>query len=150
MDQILSARNENKYETYRNICESYSAKSRTDKSKRNLLAEFDAYAYERGIDDATYGAIAYYDHVKDFKKLNSTYKSIFYRIPKNDTSALVKEINDYLILVCLVRREVKEPLDESFDDCFEFIKKLGFTLIKNEKGDYTLLENNNNANSSDK
>ena len=69
----MSARNENKYETYRNICESYSAKSRTDKSNRYLLAEFDAYAYERGIDDATYGAIAYYDHVKDFKKLNIIY-----------------------------------------------------------------------------
>ena len=150
VDQILNARNEKKHEVYRNICESYSAKSRTDESNRYLMNEFNAYAYERGIDEAVDGAIVYYVYVKDFKKINSTYKSIFYKIPKNDTSALVKEINDYLILVCLVRREVKEPLDESFDECFEFIKKLGFTLIKNEKGDYTLLENNNKAQSSDK
>lgn len=150
VDQILSARNENKYETYRNICESYSAKSKTVESNRYLLAEFDAYAYERGIDDAAYGAIAYYRHVKDFKKFNSTYKSIFCKIPKNDTSALVKELNVYLILVCLIRREVKEPLDESFNDCFETIEKLGFKIVKNEKGVYTLADSDNKVQSSDK
>ena len=143
VDQILSARNENKYETYRNICKSYSAKSRTDESNRYLLAEFDAYAYERGIDDAASGAIVYYRYVKDFKKLNSTYKSIFNKISKNDTSALIKEIKEYLIFVRLVRKEVKGPLDESFNDCFETIEKLGFKIVKNEKGVYTLADSDN-------
>lgn len=150
VDQILNARNEKKYEMYSNICESYRAKSRADESNRYLLAEFDAYAYERGIDDAAYGAIVYYVYVKDFKKLNSTYKSIFYKIPKNDTSALVKEINYYLILVCQLRREGKEPLDESFNDCFETIEKLGFKIGKNEKGVYMLADNDIKVQSSDK
>ena len=150
VDQILNARNEKKHEMYSNICESYREKSRADENNRYLMYEFNAYAYERGIDDATFGAIAYYDHVKDFKKLNSTYKSIFYKIPKNDTSALVKEINEYLILVCLVRKEVKGPLDESFNDCFETIGKLGFKIIKNKKGVYTLADSDNKVQSSDK
>ena len=150
VDQILNARNEKKQEMYRNICESYSAKSRTDESNRYLMNEFNAYAYERGIDEAVDGAIVYYVYVKDFKKINSTYKSIFYKILKNDTSALVKEINYYLILVCQLRREVKEPLDESFNECFETIEKLGFKIVKNEKGVYTLADSDNKVQSSDK
>lgn len=63
---------------------------------------------------------------------------------------MVKEINYYLILVCQLRREVKEPLDESFNECFETIEKLGFKIVKNEKGVYTLADSDNKVQSSDK
>ena len=37
----------------------------------------------------------------------------------------------YLMWVNEVRKGVKGPLDESFEDCFETIEKLGFKIIKN-------------------
>lgn len=84
VDQILNTTNENKYETYRNICESYSAKSKTHESNRYLLAEFDAYAYERGVNEAKDGSLLYYALVHDFKKCNSIYISKFHKLAKKD------------------------------------------------------------------
>lgn len=131
VDKILSARNENKYETYRNICESYSAKSKTHESNRYLLAEFDAYAYERGVNEAKDGSLLYYALVHDFKKCNSIYISEFHKLAKKDRDVFFEEVMMYLMWVNEVRKEVKGPLDESFEDCFETIEKLGFKIIKN-------------------
>ena len=48
-----------------------------------------------------------------------------------------------------VRKEVKGPLDESFEDCFETIEKLWFKIIKNERGAYILADSVDNVKSSD-
>lgn len=149
VDQILSARNENKYEAYRNICESYSAKSKTHESNRYLLAEFDAYAYERGVNEAKDGSLLYYALVHDFKKCNSIYISEFHKLAKKDRDVFFEEVMMYLMWVNEVRKEVKGPLDESFEDCFETIEKLGFKIIKNERGAYILADSVDNVKSSD-
>lgn len=63
---------------------------------------------------------------------------------------MIKEIKEYLICVCLVRKEVNGPLDESFNGCFETIEKLGFKIVKNKKGVYTLADSDNKIQSSNK
>lgn len=149
VDQILNTRNENKYETYRSICESYSAKSKTHESNRYLLAEFDAYAYERGVNEAKDGSLLYYALVHDFKKCNSIYISKFHKLAKKDRDVFFEDVMMYLMWVNEVRKKVKGPLDESFEDCFETIEKLGFKIIKNERGAYILADSVDNVKSSD-
>lgn len=150
VDQILNARNENKYETYSNICESYRAKSIASINNRHILDEFNAYAYERGVDYAKDASLLYYDWVHDFKKFNLIYKSDFHKLAKKDREEFFKEVMIYLMWVNEVRKKVKEPLDESFYDCFETIEKLGFKIVENEKGVYTLADSDNKVQSSDK
>lgn len=77
------------------------------------------------------------------------YISEFNKLAKKDRDVFLEEVMMYLMWVNEVRKEVKGPLDESFEDCFETIEKLGFKIIKNERGAYILADSVDNVKSSD-
>lgn len=152
VDCILSMKNERKkHEFYQNAYDKYNIYRRYD-HKDLLPLEFAAFAYENKIEEARYPAAQYFGYTNNLKKFKSMYDDIFESMSKDNAKVDKKVIDEFLdFLYLFFARRHMNDLNQIFQDTFKNVENLGFIIKQTtEGGGYSLVDNEDKAQSSDK
>ena len=152
VDCILSMKNERKkHEFYQNAYDKYNIYRRYD-HKDLLPLEFAAFAYENKIEEARYPAAQYFGYTNNLKKFKSMYDDIFENMSKDNAKVDKKVIDEFLdFLYLFFARRHMNDLNQIFQDTFKNVENLGFIIKQTtEGGGYSLVDNEDKAQSSDK
>ena len=143
-DRILKEKDEDqRYEIYRSIVDSYMSLNKTNHDYLYILLEFEAYIYERGINLGKDGALMYYAHVGDLEKYNAEYAKIFQAMNKKDRAKNLKSIREYFGKLNMFFKGKKAD-SESINRNLDLIENLGFKICRTENGTRLELDSENN------